>query len=182
MTSSETVLNLNRDLVVAHRSLSVKKSEIQTATEESAALTAAGATDEEIDAAERRATLASRACIRFEKEIDELIVRRADVIARERAGHVQRLNTQAAKELSDILKDHRALLAKIAAHAKTRHDYSKHALNAELTAVPQPCVMLFDTSATLGPNGTFSAVHPGLDFLENELDRFKRALKPGAAS
>jgi hypothetical protein len=182
MANSETIVNLNRDIVVAHRSLAAKKAELATATEEAAALMDAGGSDEDIDAAERRATLANRACIRLERDIDELIVRRTEAVARERAGHVHRLNTQAAKELSDIIKDHRALLAKVVAHAKTRHDYGKHGLNAELTAVPQPCMMLFDANATMGPNGTFSAVHPALDFLENELDRYKRALKSGVAS
>jgi hypothetical protein len=182
MANSEIIVNLNRDIVVAHRSLAAKKTELQAAAEEAAALTDAGGTDEDIDAAERRATLANRACIRFERDIDTLIVRRAEAVTRERAGHVHRLNTQAARELAEINKDHRALLAKIVGHVKTRNEYAKHGLNAEVSAVPQLCIMLFDQNAVLGPNGTVSACHPALDYVENEVDRFRRALKTGAAS
>ncbi len=181
MSTTETIASLNATIILAHRALGAKKADFAAATGLAAALTAAGATDNDIDAAERDATLASRACVRIDREIDALVVQRADAVARERAENAKRLNTLAASELTAICKDHRALLAKIAAHARTRYDFAELGLNAEAASLPSLCYFLYDQGQMQGPRGTITAQHPALDFLENELARFKRAIKSGVA-
>jgi hypothetical protein len=172
-----TLEKIDREIVVARREMIAKTAEHTKATTEARALIEAGATDDDIDASERRATLALRASVRLRNELSALEARRVQVAAAARAAELARLHRSYSVALRMHAKAARAACETATALFVLRHEYEVAGLRVELAAIPAPPFCVYDRSHVGEVNPVISATHPQLDMFENEIARFDKTLE-----